>query len=228
MYSSPSAGSGRPFRPPVSLVRLHAVEDQDAVNDGPVLQIDRRSIPSASRRALPATASRRSAGFSPAPNFSVPMSISACQPVRSLPLKIAVNPSRASAGRHLVVPLGGLGGARQRRGRRRLLRPSATARRWLLWRRRRNGRRLALRPSAQNWQHGEDGHSERQQNGRSFHRMVLLERTRVGDGKTLASAGQTPSRPRCQSNPIAVRKARAIRADPVLLGCTRSQLIVAG
>ena len=39
---------------------------------------------------------------------------------------------------------------------------------------------------------------------------------------------QTPSRPRCQSNPIDVRKARAIKADPVLLGWTRSQLIVAG
>jgi hypothetical protein len=39
---------------------------------------------------------------------------------------------------------------------------------------------------------------------------------------------QTPSSPRCQSKPIAVRKERAIRADPVLFGCTRSQLIVAG
>ncbi len=37
-----------------------------------------------------------------------------------------------------------------------------------------------------------------------------------------------PSRPRCQSNPIAARKTRASRADPVGLGCTRSQLIVAG
>src|SRR5882672_2235873 len=40
---------------------------------------------------------KRSAGLSPAPNFSVPMSMSACHPVRSLPLKISVKPSFASA-----------------------------------------------------------------------------------------------------------------------------------
>ena len=47
-------------------------------------------------------------------------------------------------------------------------------------------------------------------------------------GGVLLTYGQAPSRPRSQSNPIAARKTRASRADPVGLGCTRSQLIVAG
>jgi len=82
----------------------------------------------------------------------------------------------------------------------------------------RRGRRWA------GWTYASDTNTARAESRPS---VIPLSTLHGGRRRTHALC-QTPSRPRCQSNPIAVRKARAISADPVLLGCTRSQLIVAG
>ena len=154
----------------------------------------------------------RSAGLSPAPYLSVPMSMSACQPVRSLPLKIAVKPSFASAAGTLlsvaaagdVQVRGGGGGVCGPRPRPRP-RPAPGAG-WILSRRRRGSGRLTrgrarsrslrLRPNPQR-QRGEDGEHGQpaEQNFASYDSPGMHCLLRVGPHLFSNGAGAPPPAP---------------------------------